>query len=394
MRIVAVLTLACLLVLSACGGSNNVDTGSVDPTSTATEAIAESDSETASETAAETQSTTETEESTQTETATNTATQPEITATATPTQPASSPTSPATQTEAPTTAASTNEHAAIGSTITFDSGQTTTIYAIERPVTSDLWTPDIATNEFLALDVEECAGPNVPSGTTVSANPFDFTLLMPDNTRIEPSIGVKEPALHVTDMLTGDCVRGWATFEVPQGQQPTEIRYQGYDWEFDQLIGRWSPSATQEVVQPPASTQAATASTAIAAIGDTISFDNGMSVTLHAIERDITDDIFQPEAGNTYVALDVEVCAGPNVPVGSTVSANPYDFQFLLADNTRLDPTVGVKEPALNATDLLAGDCIRSWASFEVPTTATTTEVRYQGYDWEFEQMIGRWSVN
>ena len=41
---------------------------------------------------------------------------------------------------------------------------------------------------------------------------------------IQPSYG-KDPALNYTKVGTGDCVRGWITYEVPAGQRPSLVLY-------------------------------------------------------------------------------------------------------------------------------------------------------------------------
>lgn len=66
----------------------------------------------------------------------------------------------------------------------------------------------------VSIDVEGCTGDDDSS----SLNPFDFTLQMEDNTRLEPSGEQREPALHHTELLAHDCVRGFVTFEI--GESP------------------------------------------------------------------------------------------------------------------------------------------------------------------------------
>ena len=66
--------------------------------------------------------------------------------------------------------------------------------------------------------------------------------------------------------------------------------------------------------------------------------------------------------------METELCAGPQ---GAGISANPFYFQLQMGDNSRINATVPVKDPALNATTLTApGDCVRGWVSFQVPTGA------------------------
>jgi hypothetical protein len=76
--------------------------------------------------------------------------------------------------------------------------------------------------EFGAIDVEGCANDDAQS---FSLNPFYFNLQMPDNTRSESTMPAAEPELNHTELAPGECVRGYVTFEVPQGQTPIAIYF-------------------------------------------------------------------------------------------------------------------------------------------------------------------------
>lgn len=74
------------------------------------------------------------------------------------------------------------------------------------------------------IDVEGCAGPTDDTSGLRAINPFDFELQMPDHTRIQADVPVREPALNYVDLaLAGDCARGFITYQVPQGQRPIFI---------------------------------------------------------------------------------------------------------------------------------------------------------------------------
>jgi hypothetical protein len=110
--------------------------------------------------------------------------------------------------------------------VTYEDGATVTVFTFEAPVPppSQFRQPDPG-NVFLAIEVQECAGPN--STEEMHANPFNWGIRMPDNTLREPGISVREPALHSADLTFGDCVRGWVTFQVPDGVPPTQVIFDG-----------------------------------------------------------------------------------------------------------------------------------------------------------------------
>ncbi len=97
------------------------------------------------------------------------------------------------------------------------------------------WKPDEG-KQSAVVDVEGCAGNNLMDEERY-LNPFDFSLQMPDNTRIEPTMPVVDPALNHTDLLPEDCVRGLVTFQVPKGQRLSYVRF---DQMFPEEMARWA----------------------------------------------------------------------------------------------------------------------------------------------------------
>lgn len=117
-------------------------------------------------------------------------------------------------------------------------GNTLTVYSYDAPVSaSNQFSSAEPGNVFGAIDVEGCTGSS-PSAS-MSVNPYQFRLQMPDNTRIDPTFSAKEPALNDTNLLADDCVRGFITFEVPEGLTPTYVVYEGYDDNYDPLVLKW-----------------------------------------------------------------------------------------------------------------------------------------------------------
>jgi hypothetical protein len=122
----------------------------------------------------------------------------------------------------------------LGETATFRYGDTTTVYSYVSPDPSaNEFIQPKAGNQFAVIDVEICAGSGEdigPSGrnTQLSINPFQFSLQMPDNTRIEPTLlASPDPALPAANLSAGECVRGNLGFEVPQGETPNFVLQEG-----------------------------------------------------------------------------------------------------------------------------------------------------------------------
>lgn len=138
------------------------------------------------------------------------------TPTATPT-PTPTPSPTPTPQPSPTPTPTAPKDFPIGYKATYDDGTTVQVFTAEPYQSPDQFEQPQTDNRFFTTDVQECAG---ASAKNVSANPFDWTLQMPDNTRIDSGIGARKPALNSTDLAPGDCARGWVTFETPAKVMP------------------------------------------------------------------------------------------------------------------------------------------------------------------------------
>ena len=208
-------------------------------------------------------------------------------------------------TQAKTTSA--NPDLGIGDTSITASDNKLTVHSYESPIPppDDYTKPDPG-KAFAAIDVEGCANPDTNESTGL--NPYDFTLQMPDNTRLEPDIGAKEPALNDTTLTPGDCVRGWVTFQVPQGQKPKFVVFTGSSiikWAV-QNVGQQSITSSGSVSQEqPASVEASSVNAPLPdASGQMISYEpenavDGKQDTAWRVDGDgngqsITLDYAQP----------------------------------------------------------------------------------------------------
>jgi hypothetical protein len=148
---------------------------------------------------------------------------------------------------------------------------------------------------------------------------------------------------------------------------------------------RTATGAAGQAATAPATAAPTTAPTAVPAttyaVGDTIETTTGAKLTVFQFVPVTSDNQFlRPKPGNQYVAIDVQEQAGPDGR-----SANMFDWALRLADNTRIQPTVSVKEPPLNSADLGANDAVRGWVTFEIPAGAkpawvvlvTSTDIRW-----------------
>ncbi len=126
-------------------------------------------------------------------------------------------------------------------------------------------------------------------------------------------------------------------------------------------------------------------------VGDTGLTVLGNMLTVHAYETGVADEFFEPDPGNEFVAIDVEGCTSNDLE--EPASLNPRDFALQIPDNTRLVADTGFREPALNATTLFAGDCVRGWVTFQVPQGITPQFIVFETLEADFNPVQFKWTV-
>jgi Domain of unknown function (DUF4352) len=93
----------------------------------------------------------------------------------------------------------------------------------------------------------------------------------------------------------------------------------------------------------------------------------------------------------TYVV--VEVVAAVTDGAGS-YHANPYNFRFVAADGTVFESTFGTFNPALNATDLAAGQRAAGRVVFDVPENAVAGgKVQLDDIGLDYGEPLAYWAM-
>lgn len=128
----------------------------------------------------------------------------------------------------PTTAPDPNA-LVIGAPFKTEEGNTVTVLTFQQPVRGDAVEAD-AGREFAAVEAEVCAGRR-----SARVTPGRFALEMADGTRRSRSyFGPKEPEFPDAQVTANQCVQGWVSFEVPEGERPSYVVFDGSS------LGRWS----------------------------------------------------------------------------------------------------------------------------------------------------------
>ena len=120
-------------------------------------------------------------------------------------------------------------------------------------------------------------------------------------------------------------------------------------------------------------------------IGETLTTERGNRITVHAFEAPARTSA-TPPPDHTFVAADVEACAGPNPDANTGVGP-----QLFLAATETGDGypglSSGVRLPALQQTMLSPNGCVRGWVSFRVPDAQRTRTI------FMVSTEIGRWRI-
>jgi len=112
--------------------------------------------------------------------------------------------------------------ASVGEKVGLPGGDSVKVYSYAPDISpSNPFSKAQPGTSFSAIDVDGCAGGQRRDAGVV--NPFEFTLLMPDGSRVQTSIPVKDPGLNVVPLDPGACIRGFVTFETPSGATPKAV---------------------------------------------------------------------------------------------------------------------------------------------------------------------------
>lgn len=131
-------------------------------------------------------------------------------------------------------------------------------------------------------------------------------------------------------------------------------------------------------------------------VGYEVTLADGAKIAVSTVQKNVAGGTMFGSTvtagdGNSFWTANVQQCSSPTAK-GAT-SANPFDWSMQTADNSRV--THGfytVREPALHATDLAPGQCVRGWITFQVPTATPAVKVVYSGGGWDSTTIL-RWSI-
>ena len=171
------------------------------------------------------------------------------------------------------------------------------------------------------------------------------------------------------------------------------------------------PTSSASSKASGASTTTLPPSSRLNPLGTTVTIPNTLSgidkVTVSAWYPNVTDTSqfpSTPSAGHVWDAIDATTCAGPK---GSGSGPNADDFTVLLSNGSTAStsstastaqfggPLASLSELGGNLSGLTAGQCVRGWVVFSVPTGTTPTAVEFSGTSASFTtpNSVVKWAV-
>ena len=96
--------------------------------------------------------------------------------------------------------------------------------------------------------------------------------------------------------------------------------------------------------------------------------DNGTTLAVRSYGSPWTVGGSRPERGFEFSGIEVKGCAGPNSE-NSLMQIGPGAFTLRMPDGTSISPEdgAGVRKPALQSMNPLAGECGRGFVTFQTP---------------------------
>lgn len=134
------------------------------------------------------------------------------------------------------------------------------------------------------------------------------------------------------------------------------------------------PSTTTATTRP--ATRPTAADPGALRLGQRHDTSEGNAVQVHSYQQPLPPKDLEPDAGNEFAAVEVEICAGARG--ARRVTAESVALE--LPDGTRRGRSFfGPKEPALPTARLEPNACVRGWVNFEVPKGQRASHVVFEG---------------
>lgn len=251
--------------------------------------------------------------------------------------------------------------------VTEDFGYLLSAVNVEDPAKPGMFYTPESGKKLVAVEIIV----GVSSGDPLSVNPLGTELLDSEGFSYQAELGGVDNQLATVDISTGEKVKGWVAFSIPEEATPSSIKYS------IELFGDTEIKANLE--QPPEGHEANTSALSIVPpepdlkLGDTYE-QFGYSLTAMGIEDPATPGmIYDPRTGHKLVAVDIIV----SNESGESHTVNPLNSVLVDSNGYVYTTELGGRDDQIATLDISSGEKVRGWVSFTIPEEASPYIVKY-----------------
>ena len=213
------------------------------------------------------------------------------------------------------------------------------------------------------------------SGETHSVNPLNATLVDTDGFVYTLELGGIDDQLAANEITSGEKVRGWVAFSIPETAGPAKLKYSASFFGGDAIVASLTPPPEGHMTTGGKSVSAEnTPSAPETYLGDTVEVDGyGLSVV------DVQDpaepgQFFTLDPDKKLVAVEIVIS---NID-GDDLSVNPLSATLVDNEGYTYQPELGgIGGMQIGLVTLSPGERIKGWVPFEIPPKSTVAAVKF-----------------
>lgn len=243
-------------------------------------------------------------------------------------------------------------------------GCTLMALALEDPAPPGTLYSPAAGTKLVAVEIEVGNISDEPIGV----NPLHAALVDSEGFKHSVELAGRDHQIATLEINTGERVKGWVAFEVPEEAVPATLHFECHMFAEDTLKTALSagPGGGGVVV--------AYTRPHISNLGDVVERD-GYSLTAVTVEDPATPGIlYTPIEGSKLIAVEIVVA---NIS-GEQISVNPLHSYLVDTSGYVYSVELGGRDGQLELVDLNAGERVKGWVAFTVPEEAQAESIKYE----------------
>ena len=208
------------------------------------------------------------------------------------------------------------------------------------------------------------------SGTKLSVNPLNTTLLDSEGFTYQADLGARDGQISTLELGAGEKLRGWIAFQIPEAAQLASLKFATSLFGGEDLkVGLLPPPAGYT----PLTADIARRAPQLAKLGDVVEV-GGYSLSAVTVEDPAKPGlIYQPEKGTRLVAVEIVV---GNVS-GPELSVNPLYVVLVDSEGFLYEAELAGRDGQIDTVKINSGEKVKGWVAFQVPENATLESIKF-----------------